>query len=192
MARRINVKAKREPMPTIIGAGITEQWYFTHLKFLYDYQIKVRPRYFGTETADGMAKKIADVLADGGTAICVFDADVSTWNDAEKKKLDKLRAKYAKNKHVLLCDSLPAVEYWFLLHYENTNRYFGTSKATVQTLRQYIPDYDKTENFLGNRKWVAEMSSDGKLELACERAKQFGTDGQSYSRIHELFEIVKN
>lgn len=191
MARRINVKAKREPMPTIIGAGITEQWYFTHLKFLYDYQIKVRPRYFGTETADGMAKKIADVLADGGTAICVFDADVSTWNDAEKKKLDKLRTKYAKNKHVLLCDSLPAVEYWFLLHYENTNRYFGTSKATVQTLRQYIPDYDKTENFLGNRKWVAEMSSDGKLELACERAKQFGADGQSYSRIYKLFEIVK-
>lgn len=192
MARRINVKAKREPMPTIIGAGITEQWYFTHLKFLYDYQIKVRPRYFGTETADGMAKKIADVLADGGTAICVFDADVSTWNDAEKKKLDKLRAKYVKNKHVLLCDSLPAVEYWFLLHYENTNRYFGTSKATVQALRQYIPDYDKTESFLGNRKWVAKMSDEGKLEQACERAKQFGLDSPSYSRIHELFNVVIN
>ena len=192
MARRINVKAKREPMPTIIGAGITEQWYFTHLKFLYDYQIKVRPRYFGTETADGMAKKIADVLADGGTAICVFDADVSTWNDAEKKKLDKLRAKYVKNKHVLLCDSLPAVEYWFLLHYENSNRYFGTSKATVQALRQYIPDYDKTESFLGNRKWVAKMSDEGKLEQACERAKQFGLDSPSYSRIHELFNVVIN
>ena len=102
MARKINVKAKREPMPTIIGAGITEQWYFTHLKFLYNYQIKVRPRYFGTETADGMAKKIAEVLADGGTAICVFDADVSTWNETEKKKLDKLRTRYSRNKHVLL------------------------------------------------------------------------------------------
>lgn len=111
MARKINVKAKREPMPTIIGAGITEQWYFTHLKFLYDYKIKVRPRYFGTETADGMAKKIAEVLADGGTAICVFDADVSSWNEVERQKLDKLRNKYAKNKHVLLCDSMPAVEY---------------------------------------------------------------------------------
>ena len=191
MARKINVKAKREPMPTIIGAGITEQWYFTHLKFLYDYQIKVRPRYFGTETADGMAKKIAEVFADGGTAICVFDADVSTWNETEKMKLDKLRTKYAKNKHVLLCDSMPAVEYWFLLHFENTNRYFGTSKATVQSLRQYIPDYDKSEQFLSNRKWVADMSRDGKFEQACERTRKFGTEGLSYSRIHEIFAIIK-
>lgn len=191
MARKINVKAKREPMPTIIGAGITEQWYFTHLKFLYDYQIKVRPRYFGTETADGMAKKIAEVLADGGTVICVFDADVSTWNETEKRKLDKLRTRYAKNKHVLLCDSMPAVEYWFLLHFENTNRYFGTSRATVQSLRQYIPDYDKSEQFLSNRKWVADMSGDGKLEQACERTRKFGTEGHSYSRIHEIFAIIK-
>lgn len=86
---------------------------------------------------------------------------------------------------------MPAVEYWFLLHYENTNRYFGTSKATIQALKQYIPDYDKSEGFLSNRKWVAEMSGDGKLERACERAKQFGVDGQSYSRIHKFFEIIK-
>ncbi len=178
-------------MPTIIGAGITEQWYFTHLKFLYNYQIKVRPRFFGTETADGMAKKIAEVLADGGTAICVFDADVSTWNETEKKKLDKLRTKYAKSKHVLLCDSMPAVEYWFLLHYENTNRYFGTSKATVQSLKQHITDYDKSEQFLSNRKWVADMSGDGKLEYACERDRRFGAEEQSYSRIHKIFEIIK-
>lgn len=191
MARKINVKAKREPMPTIIGAGITEQWYFTHLKFLYDYQIKVRPRYFGTETADGMGKKISDVLADGGTAICVFDADVSTWNEVEKKKLDKLRSKYAKNKHVILCDSMPAIEYWFLLHYENTNRFFGTSKAVVQSLKQHLPDYDKSEQFLSNRKWVAEMSDDGKLELACQRSEQFGCEGQSYSRVQEAISVIK-
>lgn len=58
MGRKVEVRAKHKPMPTIIGAGITEQWYFTHLKFLYDYQIKVRPRFFGNETADGMAKKM--------------------------------------------------------------------------------------------------------------------------------------
>lgn len=165
MGRKIEARARRKPMPTIIGAGITEQWYFTHLKFLYDYQIKVRPRFFGNETADGMAKKIAEVLNDGGKAICVFDADVSTWNETEKEKLDRLRKKYAKNKKVIFCDSMPAVEYWFLLHYENTNRFLGTLKAAMQALRKYMPDYDKTDSFLSNRKWVAEMSGDGKQEL---------------------------
>lgn len=47
MGRKVEVRVKHKPMPTIIGAGITEQWYFTHLKFLYDYQIKVRPRFSG-------------------------------------------------------------------------------------------------------------------------------------------------
>lgn len=191
MARKINVKAKRAPMPTIIGAGITEQWYFSHMKAIYDYRIKVRPRFFGTETAEGMTKKIAEILEDGGTAICVFDADVSTWNEAERKKLDKLRAKYAKNKHVLLCDSLPAVEYWFLLHYENTNRYFGTSKAATQALRKYVPEYEKTEQFLSNIKWVVDMSGEGKFDEACRRAEVFGYEGESYSRLHKVFEAIK-
>ena len=190
MARKIDTKAKREPMPTIIGAGITEQAYFSHLKTIYDYRIKVRPRFFGTETAEGLAKKIAEVIAAEGIAICVFDADVSTWNEVEKARLDKLRTRYAKNKRVILCDSLPAIEYWFLLHYENTNRHFGTSKAVIQELKHFIPDYDKTEQFLGNKKWVADMSSDGKQDIACKRAKQFGYDGESYSKVHKIFEVI--
>lgn len=138
-----------------------------------------------------MAKKIAEVLNDGGKAICVFDADVSTWNETEKEKLDRLRKKYAKNKKVIFCDFMPAVEYWFLLHYENTNRFLGTSKAAMQALRKYMPDYDKTDSFLSNRKWVAEMSGDGKQELACSRAEQFSANGQSYSMIYKVFEAIK-
>lgn len=191
MGRKVEVRVKHKPMPTIIGAGITEQWYFTHLKFLYDYQIKVRPRFFGNETADGMTKKIAEVLNDGGMDICVFDTDVSTWNEEEKRKLDRLRVKYAKNKNVILCDSLPAVEYWFLLHYENTNRFLGTSKAAMQALRKYMPDYDKTDSFLSNRRWVAEMSGEGKQDIACCRAEQFGNEGQSYSMIYKVFDAIK-
>lgn len=190
MARRVETKSKREPMPTIIGAGITEQWYFTHLKAIFDYRIKVRPRFFGNESADGMAKKIAEVIADGGTAICVYDADVSIWNEVEKGKLEKLRTKYAKNKRVILCDSMPAVEYWFLLHYVSTNRYFGTSGAAIQELRQFLPDYDKSEKFLRNRKWVADLCSEGKLDQALVRANQFGYEGESYSRMDKVFNVI--
>ncbi len=35
------------------------------------------------------------------------------------------------------------------------------------------------------------MSGDGKLEQACERTRKFGTEGQSYSRMHKIFEIIK-
>lgn len=190
MARKTSLKQRRSPIPTIIGAGITEQWYFTHLKSLRGYRVKIRPRFFGTETAVGMAKRIEEVLQNEGIAICVFDADVSTWNDAERRKLDVLRKKYKDNPSVLLCDSMPSIEFWFLLHYKNTSRFFGTSKAVIQELRKYVPQYDKTEQFLSNQNWVANMSSDGRLEKACVNAGNTSEENASYTTVQNAIMMV--
>ena len=191
MPRKTSLKQRRSPIPTIIGAGITEQWYFTHLKALRDYRGKIRPRFFGTETAAGLDKKIEEVLRDEGIAICVYDADVSTWNEAERKKLAALQKKYEGNASVSLCDSMPSIEYWFLLHYENTNRYFKDSAATENELCKHIPEYEKKVRFLQELKWVSDLCSDGKFELAKNRAKFFGEDGESYTNVYKAFELLE-
>lgn len=141
MARKEAVKSKFQERTTIIGAGITEKWYFSHLQALFNLKIKIRPRFFGNENINTLEKRIGQVLDEGGKAIVVFDADVSTWNEIEKERLVKLRKKYSKNKRVTLCDSLPSIEYWFLLHYANINRYFGTSKAVIEELVRHINDF---------------------------------------------------
>ena len=192
MARKASIRIKKSPIPTLIGAGITEQWYFKHLKTLKDYRVKIRPRFFGTETANGMAKRIEEVLRNDGFAICVFDADVSTWNELELKKWNALRRKYKDNPSVLLCDSLPSIEYWFLLHYKNTNRYFGTSQAVIEDLKNFIPQYDKTEKFLQQEKWVAEMVDEGRQEEACNRAEMFGVEGESYTNVYKAVKLMGN
>ena len=186
MARKTSLKQRRSPIPTIIGAGITEQWYFTHLKALRGYRVKIRPRFFGTETAAGLDKKIEEVLRDEGIAIGVVDADVSTWNETECKKLAALQKKYEGNASVLLCDSMPSIEYWFLLHYKHTTRHFGTSKAVIKELKKYLPQYDKTEQFLSNRKWVEDMSGDGRQEQACEYANKQAILQESYTKAQKV------
>ena len=191
MARKTSLRQRRNPIPTIIGAGITEQWYFTHLKALRGYHVKIRPRFFGTETAAGLDKKIEEVLRDESIAICVFDADVSTWNEAERKKLAALQKKYEGNASVVLCDSMPSIEYWFLLHFKHTTRHFGTSKAVVKELKKYMPQYDKTEQFLSNRKWVEDMSGEGRQESACEYAASTDTSSGSYTRMQEVFPLIE-
>lgn len=183
MARKESTTQVREAIPTIIGAGITEKWYFTHLQTKYRVRMKIRPRFFGKETVFTLEKKLTEVLKDGGRAIIVFDADVSTWNKAEKERLEALRSKYAKNSRVLLCDSMPSIEYWFLLHYANTNRHFGTSKAVITELVKHIKEFDKTETFLKNQKWVDDMSDDGRIEAAAQRSIAFGTDCESYTNV---------
>lgn len=139
-------------------------------------------------------KESIQVLNEGGKAIVVFDADVSTWNEVEKGRLAKLRKRYIKNKRVTLCDSLPSIEYWFLLHYANVNRYFGTSKAVVEELMKYIKGFDKTESFLKNQKWVVDMCDGDRINIASQRARLFGTEGESYTNIWiamEDIELVK-
>lgn len=190
MARRKPTKNIRQVRPTIIGAGITEQWYFTHLQSLFGLKIKIRPRYFGHENIFLLDKRIEQVLSDEGKAVVVFDADVTTWNDKEKKRFEQLKKKYAKNPNVILCDSLPSIEYWFLLHYENTTKSFPTSKTVISQLVKYISNFGKTESFLKNQKWVADMSSDGKLQAAHDRAKENGTDKGSYSNIWKAIEEI--
>lgn len=191
MSRKTSLRQRRSPIPTIIGAGITEQWYFTHLKALRGYRVKIRPRLFGTETAAGLDKKIEEVLQDEGVAICVFDADVSTWNEAERKKLAALQKKYEGNASVLLCDSMPSIEYWFLLHYKHTNRHFGTSKAVIKELKKYLPQYDKTEQFLGNQRWVEEMTGEGRQEQACEYADKTDSINGSYTKMQVVIPLIK-
>ena len=129
-------------------------------------------------------------MQDEGIAICVFDADVSTWNEAEHKKLDALRKKYKDNPSVLLFDSMPSIEFWFLLHYKNTTRHFGTSKAVIKELKKYLPQYDKTEQFLSNQKWVADMSSEGRQEQACTNADNTSKDNESYTNVQKAIIMI--
>lgn len=82
-----------------------------------------------------------------------------------------LKKKYENNANVILCDSLQSIEYWFLLHFEDTCRHFQDSAATERALKQYLPTYDKTRKYLEKDKWVKEMLAGSKMDKACELAE---------------------
>ena len=186
MARRIKERELKNPMITIIGEGATERYYFTHLKRLRGYNYVCKPRNFTEQTFDEMQKQIDRVLADNGIAVCVFDADVTRTRPAEKIKYDDMRRKYAKNPSVILCDSMPSIEFWFLLHYLNINRYFATSDDVIIVLRRYISNFSKRQSFLSKEVWVSELFTDGKMNQAIIRAKELNA-GESYTNLHLLF-----
>ena len=191
MGRKIASRVSKSPVPTIIGAGLTEQWYFTHLNTLSELNIKVRPRYFGTEAIHVLEKRIEKVLESGGFAICVFDTDVARQDIIEQRKVNKLKQKYSKKKNVIICDSLPSIEYWFLLHYSNITRYFKDSASVEKELVKFIESYEKKNVFLSNIAWVADMISDGKQDIAISRSINNGEDKESYTNIHKVFQFLQ-
>lgn len=190
MARLISTRSSNFPIPVIIGAGITEQWYFTHIREILNLRLKIRPRYFGTENIKQLDKKISQVINEGSIAICVFDADTSEFDETEKSKVTALKKKYAGKKNVILCDSLPSLEYWFLLHYEDTNKHFINAHAVQKELQFFIPQYEKSDSFLQNQKWVEDMTTNGKLETAIKRAKKYEAAQGSYSNVYKAIESL--
>lgn len=188
MARRIEERKLKSPNITIIGEGLTERCYFKHLKSLKGYRYTCKPRNFSQQSIDDLQKQIDKVLEDDGVAVCVFDADVARDKPAERKKLEAMQKKYAGKEQVILCDSMPSIEFWFLIHYLNTNKYFASSTDVIKVLHRFLPDFSKHETYLAKEKWVVDMIANGKQDIAMDRAKGFGMTGESYSNIYKAFE----
>lgn len=189
MARIVNKRQQNTPVITLIGEGLTEQYYFRHIRAIFNFRYVIKPYYFGVTSLREMDRKIAEVLSGGGIAVCVFDVDVAGRNEAERKKLAILFKKYGNKPSVVFCHSLPSVEYWFLLHFRNTNRAFRDAHDAKNQLSEYIINYEKSAKFLEDEKWVKGLCNDAKLDLAIERAGNFGETGQSYSNIYKAFDI---
>ena len=73
--------------------------------------------------------------------VSAISRNVSRRSEAENKKMISLKKKYENNANVILCDSLQSIDYWFLLHFEDTCRHFQDSAATERALKQYLPTH---------------------------------------------------
>ncbi len=187
--RKVRKNTATRKVIHIVGEGQTELFYFSHLKRLLGYRYSISPRLFENNSIEKIEKKIKELLDEDVFVICVFDADVSRRSEAENRKMTALKKKYERNANVILCDSLQSIEYWFLLHFEDTCRHFQDSAATERALKRYLPHYDKSRKYLEKDAWVKEMLADDKLQKACDLAKKYeGRD--SYSRIYKAIEKI--
>lgn len=192
MARKVSIREQRKPHTVVVGAGITEFWYLKHLKKLQGFRYVLRPSLFGNESMPAIQQRIQDAITSGSSVICVFDEDVRQWNDTEKKRMADIHRMYDGHDKVVIASSMPSIEYWFLLHYENTNRFFGTSEKVMEALRKHILNFDKKEQFLKQEKWVASMIEEDRMTAAYERAKQPNHSSPSFSNMWKAIDRMKH
>lgn len=189
MARPKGRNIKLKDRIYIVGEGITEQYYFKHLKQLNQYSYIVKPRFFGKTSIQQIEKTVQNLLSGGVTVICVFDADVAYQNKTIKQKFEQFLKRYQNEASLIICDSLPSIEFWFLLHFVKTNRHFKDSKAVERELKKHIKQYKKSQKFLENTGWVEQLSI--QLDLAIKNVQSIEiNDATSYSNVFKAFEIL--
>lgn len=202
--------------PFVISGGKnTEHYYFKHISKKTDYKFIIKPEFFGDESnyTEVFPKRITKILNKNKDAkiFCVFDWDTVRGH---QKNLEKHTAFVNQYKSeidsgtVVLCPSMPSIEYWFLLHFENTTDLIKTCGKLLQKrltlyMLSYFPDMDdkkllkvlKSEKYVEDSGWVVKLCENGKLEDAIQRAenniKEAEATGdlekQSYSYVYKVF-----
>lgn len=212
-------RTMRPLFPFVISGGKnTERYYFRHISDTTSYKFNVIPEYFGMESGytEIFPNRIKKILKDNPDAqiFCVFDWDTVRGH---KKKLEKHQAFVNQFKTeidsetVVVCPSMPSIEYWFLLHFENYTDLIPRCGRKIQTLLSpymmpYFPDSKKkllnllkSEEYINKSEWVEKLCADGKLDAAIKRAEDNinaannagELDNQSYSYVYKVFKNVK-
>ncbi|PLW99119.1 MAG: hypothetical protein C0593_04005 [Marinilabiliales bacterium] len=174
----------------IIGEGITEKYYFQHLKKIKGYRYSIRPRFFSGNTSIFLLeKKVQEMLDVGVMVICVFDADVTDRNNVERQKMESFKKRFQKFNNLIICDTLPSIEFWFLLHYKLTNKKFSSYQELEKEVIKFIPDYMKSEKFLKNESWVVDLV--GRIDYAMKNSLLCANRNSSYSNIYKAINYLE-
>ncbi len=216
-------KGRREIKPLhpfiISGGENTERYYFLHVSDVTKYKFIVQPEYFGMESnyTEIFPQRIDKILKDNADAkiFCVFDWDTIRGHQKNLEKhtafVNQYKSEIDSGK-VVLCPSMPSIEYWFLLHFENTTELIKTCGRTLQNrltpyMLSYFPDTGgkkllkvlKSEEYVGESVWVEKLCEDGKMKDAIQRAENNikaaelagNLDDQSYSFVYLPFKQLK-
>ena len=173
----------------VLGEGQTEQYYLKHLKTLKGYNYAIRPRLFSSITIGKAQKLISELLREGYDLVVYFVDYDKILEDNKVEQFNRLKQLYEK-KNVLICESLPSIEYWFLMHYQLTTREFRNADELVQRLRSFIPDFSKARDFLENPLWVENMCGDGQFGNALDNARRVLQQKES-DDVSEYFPFTK-
>jgi hypothetical protein len=186
MARRVKQKQLKPIRPVLLCEGPTELFYFKHLATLNGadrrFQFDVRKTWLPMKITD--IERVIKEEASDGDFVCVFDLDVTRDDKSQRDAFLRLEKEYTNSSHVLLCCSMPSIEYWFLLHFEDTHAHLS-SKQVLERLIKHLPNFSKERQFLENPQWVKKLEAQ---RASAEKRAQVGNKTGSYTELYKVFQ----
>lgn len=186
MARRIQQKQLKPIRPVLLCEGQTELFYFKHLAALnaadQRFQLDIRRALIPMNIID--IERVVKREAIDCYFVCVFDLDVTRDDKSQRDAFLRLEKEYTNSSHVLLCCSMPSIEYWFLLHFEDTHAHLS-SKQVLERLIKHLPNFSKERQFLENPQWVKKLEAQ---RASAEKRAQVGNKTGSYTELFKVFQ----
>lgn len=164
---------------SIIVDGETEQWYTESMKKTERLRgLKIKPDLPKKKTLEQLYAYVAEQAATFDLVIWIIDMDVPI-NEAKKvNKLPDVMSTFKKQRALLeelgvtIIVNSPSLERWFLLHFEDSPKYFATQKPLVDRLRKhYLNTYEKKEKYFKRKDGSLYQDLQSSLSAAIQRSK---------------------
>ena len=134
-----------------------EFWYIHMLKRNEkSINVDLKPEIPQKKKISDQFKYVRELSADYDKVFWIIDFDVIKNESLKAKKgtktsLQEFKAYYDEiNKsleNVIVIINNPCLEYWILLHYETTSKYYETCVGVTKQLKKHLPDYNKSQVF---------------------------------------------
>lgn len=148
MPRKTN-KVQSNKTILIVVEGQTEFIYFSEMNIFERIPgITILPK---TASHSDIGHVLETALKENDSGVydsiwCVFDRDTFEQDNIDGKMARLLNKVLSKG--IMVADSMPSFEVWFLSHYQRPRFYYNDQDAVIEELRKYIVDYSK------DRKWL--------------------------------------
>ena len=209
MARRKNKISKpKKNTFAIIVDGKTEVWYFQMLKRNEPHlQVNIDPQIPQKKELSGQYKKVLEFAQDYINVFWIIDLDKIIKESREAKPGNKTKIQELKvylqeldkkgYNNVVTIFNNPCLEYWFLLHYEQTTRYFHKCSSAEKQLKKHLPDYEKTRKFFTKQNQDIYLRLKSNLKTAilnAQRVQRNDLDNleKAICEMNLFFNVIKN
>ena len=168
MRNRSKIRLKGSNTFAFVVDGDTEVWYLQMLKRNErELTINIEPKLPSKKSISEQFNMVTELAQNYTKVFWIVDYDVIAKETREAKKgvetteqlFIRLKEKVEKTENVVVIVNNPCIEFWFLLHFENTTKLFTDCDSAEKQLKKHIKDYEKT------RKYFTKQDNDIYLKL---------------------------
>ena len=154
MRRGRNIPTKQSF--AVVVDGETEYWYLEMLKRNEpNIPFKIRPQILQKKNIDQQYKLVTELSEEEYDKVFwIVDLDVLLKEEREKKGNTSSLQQFlnywqqlSKQKKIVVIVNNPCLEYWFLLHFQMTDKVFTACTNAEKEVSQKLKGYEKTEKF---------------------------------------------
>ncbi len=185
MRRVKKIINKSTPSFALVVDGETEVWYFQMLKRNErDLRVNIKPEIPTKKSLEEQYNLVCDLSNKEYTkVIWIVDLDTVIKEELEAPRgkkssmnlFNQYKTKLTKNyPNVVVIVNNPCLEFWFLLHFEKTSKYFNTCSGAQTQLNKHLKNYEKTQKFFTKQNDDIYLKLKPNLKLAINNSIALG------------------